>query len=272
MAAAGKSATKAASDRSPEVHPIDMDTATVCTSLSFWSSEELATSACLVSKEWHSLARSAALDVLSSASPGLRERIEAAKTLPRAPLWQKQLWERERQIRRLRLIEATSRLKEADRQDQQKQLCMACQSSDVAKAKSLLETGNVDPDALYPLHYPEDGRSWEDSPLGHATGGQEESAGLEIAKLLIRYGATTDTVAGYGSTPLHLASQLGRCDIVVFLVRIGGADVNFPSRSHGPMPGRTAIEWTTGGINDDWDGGDQARTATAEFLSQWGEI
>lgn len=52
---------------------------------------------------------------------------------------------------------------------------------------------------------------------------------MEIANVLLQYGAETNILTKQGVTPLHLASQEGHADMAALLVS-KGAQVNVPNK------------------------------------------
>lgn len=52
---------------------------------------------------------------------------------------------------------------------------------------------------------------------------------MEIATVLLQYGAETNILTKQGVTPLHLASQEGHADMAALLIT-KGAQVNVPTK------------------------------------------
>jgi hypothetical protein len=66
----------------------------------------------------------------------------------------------------------------------------------------------------------------------------------------------------YGSAPIHVAAQKGDLETVQMLVAYG-ADPKLKSTD-----GKTPQDWTQGGIHSLYDGGEEAREATRQWLDE----
>jgi ankyrin repeat protein len=85
--------------------------------------------------------------------------------------------------------------------------------------------------ATYPCGVDSRG-GWHETPLLAALMTED----LDVASLLLQYGADVDVLDNEGWSPLHRASFYGRIDIVLFLLE-HRADVNLPGHKHfTPLP------------------------------------
>ena len=134
--------------------------------------------------------------------------------------------------------------------------CKACNDSggEIGKIVALVENG-VDINRAYGI---EDARGdvWTDSPLGWAI----DAKWLELVVYLIDLGVEVDVLAEHGSTPLHLAAQMGQLKIAEALVEAGASTTKRATN------GWTAAEWATRSAHPDYDGDPNKRNQVEKFL------
>ena len=136
-----------------------------------------------------------------------------------------------------------------------KEFCSGCKDFKGFECLQSLFDGGVDIDGMHKFAVPS-GEVWEDTPLGWAVDGKND----RLVSWLVARGAAVNKLSGYGSTPLHLAAQMGQLNIVQTLV-YNGADVKLKSTS-----GMDALAWATQDAHPNYDGEPTAREMCAAFL------
>lgn len=64
---------------------------------------------------------------------------------------------------------------------------------------------------------------------------------MEIATVLLQYGAETNILTKQGVTPLHLASQEGHADMAALLIS-KGAQINVQTKVMHPLPQEVSLD------------------------------
>lgn len=228
--------------------------------LSFHGIEELVKIAA-VSRLWFKICKKI-VDIRVK-SEHVQMNLSTMMPLNGAPEWHQLGWHYEREKNRMEGLQKVKHLSPAESSMRARRLCDACFLVDFNEIKQLLSVNGCDVLQCVSCDY--DDQPWEDSPLGHAIATKHGSQAdrLRVARLLMRYGAEVDQVAPYGSTALHNAAQQGCLILVRFLVLMCGADVALPSTG-----GLTALDWTQGGLHEDYDGNEDDRVAVAAFLEE----